>query len=167
MLEVKIKDEDIRKAVAQGEDKFVEVFVEAINQTIGGELNADTMQQLNADQITLLAWAMLCEEVVTGGYVQLIHNGYGAFIFKNPFAVAMRNWGLTTLYSHIRRAKKFYDKYQSIIEQDMDEDDFMALYEQTPEFDDLDDYFLDMLNEWTSQIATYIDDHLDSFATIV
>ena len=69
------------------------------------------MQQLTADQITLLAWSYLHQEVMEGGYIQLIYNGYGTFIFRNPFAVAMRNWGLRELYVHIRHAKKYYEKY--------------------------------------------------------
>ena len=93
MIDVKIKDSDIRKAVEEGMDSFVQVFVDAIGNAIDNKLTLETMQQLNADQITLLAWSYLHQEVMDGGYVQLIYNGYGAFIFKNPFAVAMRNWG--------------------------------------------------------------------------
>ena len=93
MIDVKVKDSDIRKAVEEGMDSFVQVFVDAIGNAIDNKLTLETMQQLNADQITLLAWSYLHQEVMDGGYVQLIYNGYGAFIFKNPFAVAMRNWG--------------------------------------------------------------------------
>lgn len=166
MLEVKVNDADIRKAAAEGEDAFIAVFVAAIRDAIGGEITAENIESLSADQITLLAWAHLHEEVMEGGYVQLIHNGFGAFIFKNPFAVAMRNWGLTTLYSHIRRTKKFYDKYHAEIERDMNDEDFMALYEQMPEFDDQDDDFIVNEEAWTQEIATYVDEHLADFVTI-
>ena len=85
MIDVKVKDSDIRKAVEEGMDSFVQVFVDAIGNAIDNKLTLETMQQLNADQITLLAWSYLHQEVMDGGYVQLIYNGYGAFIFKNPF----------------------------------------------------------------------------------
>ena len=84
MIDVKVKDSDIRKAVEEGMDSFVQVFVDAIGNAIDNKLTLETMQQLNADQITLLAWSYLHQEVMDGGYVQLIYNGYGAFIFKNP-----------------------------------------------------------------------------------
>ena len=99
MIDVKVKDSDIRKAVEEGMDSFVQVFVDAIGNAIDNKLTLEAMQQLNADQITLLAWSYLHQEVMDGGYVQLIYNGYGAFIFKNPFAVAMRNWGFVS-YTH-------------------------------------------------------------------
>ena len=94
MKEVIVKDADLQQAAMEGMDAFVGVFVKAIYEAIGGELTAETMSELNADQLTLLAWDILHEEVMGGGFVQLIHNGYGAFIFKNPVAKVLRMWEL-------------------------------------------------------------------------
>ena len=149
MIEVKVNDAALRTAAAEGEDAFVEVFIDAINAAIGGTLTEENMQELNSDQITLLGWSYLHGEVMNGGYVQLIYNGYGAFIFKNPFGVAMRDWGLTNLYSHLRRTRKAYDKYHEQIEKEMSDDDFVLNEE-----------------EWTKMVAAYIDDHINNFATI-
>ena len=97
MLEVTVKDIALQKAAEQGMDAFLQTFIDAIYQAIGGELTADTMSQLNADQITLLAYDILHKEVMDGGFIQLIHNGYGAFIFHNPFDKAVRAWGMMDL----------------------------------------------------------------------
>ena len=43
---------------------------------------------------------------------------------------------------------------------------FMAMYEQSPEFDDMDDEFVEKEEEWTEQIAHYIDEHIEKFAII-
>lgn len=166
MKEVIIHDAQLRTAAAEGMDAFVSVFVQAVSQSVGGQLTTGTMAQLSADQITLLAWSILHEEVMDGGYVQLIYNGYGAFIFRNPFAVAMRNWGLADLYTHVKRARKLYDKYHEQIEREMTDEEFMALFEQMPEFDEFDDDFVENEERWTAQIAQYLDDHLDDFARI-
>lgn len=166
MKEVIIQDAKLRQAAEEGMDAFVAVFVEAINESIGGELTAETMAELSADQITLLAWNILHDEVMDGGYVQLIYNGYGPFIFRNPFDVAVRNWGMQDLCSHIRKAHKLYSKYREQIEQEYTDEEFMALFEQMPEFDECDDSFVENEERWTEQIAQYIDDNLDCFATI-
>ena len=166
MIEVKVKDEALRKAAGEGMDAFVGCFVTAIHDAIGGELTAETMAQLNADQITLLAWQTLHEEVMDGGFVQLIHNGYGPFIFKNPLAKALKLWGLRDLSKLIYNAHTFYNKYGAALEKDCTEDEFMALFEQYPEFDDFDDAFVEQEEQWTSAIAHYIDEHIDHFATI-
>lgn len=78
----------------------------------------------------------------------------------------MRAWGLVELGKQIVKAGKYYERYREEIEQDMSYDDFMALYEQMPEFDDLDDYFVEKEEQWTEQIAQYIDEHINNFATI-
>ena len=166
MTEVKVSDIQLRQAAEKGMDAFVHVFVEAVRQSILGELTAETMAQLNADQITLLAWDILHEEVMDGGFVQLIHNGYGPFIFKNPFAKAVKLWGMRDLSKLVYEAHTLYLKYKELIEKDCTEEEFMALFEQCPEFDEMDDTFVENEEAWTAQIAEYIDQHLEQFAHV-
>ena len=116
MIQVTVRDNDLRQAAAQGMDAFVATFVDAVRQAIGGQLTADNMPQLNCDQLTLLAWDILHQEVMDGGFVQLIHNGYGPFIFKNPLAKALRLWGLRDLSKLIYNAHTLYTKYGQAIE---------------------------------------------------
>jgi hypothetical protein len=166
MIEVRVKDSALREAAAEGMDAFVGCFVGAIKETIGGELTAETMAELNSDQVTLLAWDVLHEEVMDGGFVQLIHNGYGPFIFKNPLAKALKLWGLRELSKLIYSAHTLYIKYGEQIERDCTDDEFMALFEQYPEFDDLDDTFVEEEENWTADIAHYIDENIERFAII-
>ena len=166
MKEVTIKDDVLRKAAGEGMDAFVSAFVQAIKETIGGELTAATLDELNSDQITLLAWDVLHEEVMDGGFVQLIHNGYGPFIFKNPFAKAVKLWGMRELSKLVYDAHTLYVKYHEPLEKDCTDDEFMALFEQFPEFDDMDDEFVEKEEEWTEQIARYIDENIDRFAIV-
>ena len=161
-----IQDAALRQAAGEGMDAFVGCFVAAIKEAIGGELTGDNMSELNSDQITLLAWQTLHDEVMDGGFVQLIHNGYGPFIFKNPLAKALKLWGMRDLSKLIYDAHTLYNKYHEQIERECDEDEFMALFEQFPEFDDMDDEFVEQEEAWTEQIARYIDNNIEKFATI-
>lgn len=167
MKEVKISDKTLQKAAAEGMDAFVNTFINAINEAIGGELGANNMKDLNSEQITLLAYHILQEEVMDGGFIQLIHNGYGGFIFHNPFAKMMRLWGLDDLAKIINKAHKLYDKYHERIENECSDEEFMAMFEQMPEFDDIDDNFVENEEKWTEQIACYIDEHIQNFVTII
>ena len=166
MKEVTISDAVLRQAAGEGMDAFVGAFVTAIKEAVGGQLTAETLGELNSDQITLLAWDVLHEEVVDGGFVQLIHNGYGPFIFKNPFAKALKLWGMRELSKLIYDAHTLYVKYHEKIEQDCTDDEFMALFEQFPEFDDMDDEFVEREEEWTNDIAHFIDEHIERFALV-
>jgi len=166
MKEVIVKDADLQQTAMEGMDAFLQVFVKAMYDTIGGQLTPETMGELNADQLTLLAWDTLHQEVMDGGFVQLIHNGYGPFIFKNPVAKVLRLWEMRELSKLIYEAHTLWLKHKEKIEKDCTDEEFMALFEQFPDFDDLDDQFVEYEEEWTEDIAHYVDDHLERFATI-
>ena len=166
MKEIRIKDARLQQAASEGMDAFVEVFVNAINEAIEGQLTTETMSELNSDQITLLAYSILRDEVMDGGFVQLIHNGYGLFIFKNPFAKAIKQWGLRDLSKLIYNAHSLYVKYGAEIEKECTDEEFMPLFEQYEEFDDMDDAFVENEEDWTNMVAVYIDDHIENFAVI-
>ena len=151
MTQVKINDAALQKAALEGMDEFVKVFIDATLEAIGGQLTAQNMAELNSDQITLLAWHFLHEEMMDGGMIQLIHNGYGAFLWKNPTDKAFRNWGLVELSKLIKKSHFLYKSHHEDIEGDMSDEDFMALYEKFPEFDDFDDEFvmsLELFSIW-------------------
>lgn len=162
----KVKDSDLRNAASAGMDEFLKVFTDAIMASVGGELTADTMAELNSDQITLLAYDILHNEVVDGGFVQLIYNGYGSFLFRNPFAKAIKGWGIDELASLVKKAGKLYFKYKNEIERECTDDEFMAMFEQYPEFDDLDDLFVENEETWTGMVACYVDEHIERFVTV-
>lgn len=166
MTEVTIKDELLRQAAAEGMDAFVKVFVDAIYEAIGGSLTAETMGELNADQLTLLAYYAMREEVMDGGFVQLIHNGYGGFIFENPVGRMLKVWGLKDLGRLVYDAGHAYKNSSEDIERECTDEEFMALFERHPEFDDLDDKFVENEELWTEQVARYIDENIEKFGKV-
>lgn len=167
MTRITISDNKMREAAANGMDAFMEEIANAIKEGVGGELSAETMSKLNSEQITLLGYITLRDEVMDGGFIQMIYNGYGPFFFRNPFDAAMRNWGLVDLCRLIRRAKKNYQRYRENIEKEMTDEEFMALYESMPVFDEYDDEFVSNEEQWTNMVACYLDDHLDKFVEII
>ncbi|MDO4980688.1 MAG: DMP19 family protein [Prevotellaceae bacterium] len=167
MIQVEVKDVDLQNAAAKGMDEFLQVFVDGIYSAIGGEITQESLSSLNSDQITLLAYFLLRDEVMDGGFVQLIHNGYGGFIFKNPFAKAMKMWGIRDLSKMIYDVHTLYARHHEEIEKECTDDEFMALFEQFPDFDEYDDDFVENEEKWTSEVAHYVDNNIDSFAKIV
>lgn len=166
MTEVKVKESALIVAAEQDMDSFLQVFIDGICTSIGGNLTSENMGELNADQITLLAYQMLREEVMDGGFVQLIHNGYGPFFFRNPFAKMIKLWGLRDLSRLIYHVFDLYRKYGEEIEEDCTDEEFMQLFERYPEFDEFDDAFVENEEEWTSEVAHYVDEHVELFAMI-
>ena len=161
-----VSDEKLRQAAEQGADGFVGAVLEAIKEAAGGELNADAMERLSPEQITLWGYFILRDEVMDGGFVQLIYNGYGPFFFDNPFAKAMRLWGLHDFSKVLYKAKKLYDEKKLELTRERSDEEFMELFEQNPEFDELDDYFVEEEENITNAVAVYVDEHLDLFVEV-
>ena len=141
MTQVKINDAALQKAALEGMDEFVKVFIDATLEAIGGQLTAQNMAELNSDQITLLAWHFLHEEMMDGGMIQLIHNGFGGFIFRNPTDKAFRNWGIPdlgkglrsqtgTLYGTVAKGTRYLELTEGYItKQFLDKDSQVCGYE--------------------------------------
>lgn len=165
-MNVTIKEENIIKAAGEGMDSFVKVFYDAIMESVGGEITADNMSRLTTDQLTLVAYVWLRDEVMDGGFVQLIHNGYGSFIFDNPFAKMMKEWGIKELSKLLYAVRKLYVADGEKIEKDCSDEEFMSLFEKYPAFDDFDDTFVENEEEWTGDVAHYIDEHIENFANV-
>ena len=73
---------------------------------------------------------------------------------------------LTTYLKLIYEAKKIYDAHRKDLEKECSDDEFMAMYEQYEEFDDLEEAYMDMEEKVTAQLAEYVDEHLDQFAEV-
>lgn len=167
-MTIKINDKNLAAAAGEGMDQFLGTIIHAFKQQVGEEeLNVQAMQQLSADQITLWGYMILRDELMDGGFVQLIYNGYGPFFFDNPFAKAMRLWGLHDFSKLLYKAKKVYDEHKADLTKERSDEDFMALFEQYPEFDDLDDEFVEEEENITSAVAYYVDEHMADFVEIV
>lgn len=166
MNQITVLDANLRKGAEEGMDAFLKVFIDKYLEVTEGKINADTMPLLNGYQHTLLGYHFFREEVMEGGFVQLIQNGYGPYIFDNPFAKAMRMFGAKEFSKLIYEAKKIYDAHREDLEKERTEEEFMAMYEQYEAFDDLEEQYMEEEEQITAQIATYVDEHLDSFAEV-
>lgn len=164
---IEVKDAALRQAADEGMDAFLKVFADAYMEALEGQLTADTMPMLTAEQHTLLAYTILRDEVMDGGFCQLIQNGYGAYIFHNPFAKMLRLWGLNDLSKMIYAARKIYDAHREDLERERTDEEFMAMYEHYEVFDDLEDEFVEREEEFTTLLAAYVDEHLSLFSHIV
>lgn len=164
---IQIKDSVLASAAEKGMDEFLQVFIDAYLSEIGGELTAKTMPLLNGNQHTLLAWHYFTTEMRDGGFVQLIQNGYGGYIFGNPFAKAIRQFGASELSKLIYKAKEIYDPNKAELERETTEEEFNALYVDFEVFDELEELYFDIEEEQTALIAAYVDDHIADFAEII
>lgn len=67
----------------------------------------------------------------------------------------------------IYKAKKIFDANRKDLEKERTDDEFMAMYEQYEAFDELEEVYLEMEEQVTALIASYVDEHLELFAKII
>ena len=164
---IQVTDEALRRAAAEGMDAFLRVFTDAYHTATDDRLTAENMACLTAPQHTLLAYTVLRDELMEGGFCQLVQNGYGAYIFHNPVARALKGWGLDGLARLLHDARRIYDAHREDLERERTDDEFMAMYEQYEAFDPLEEEFIEHEEEWTARVAAYVDGHLEEFAEVV
>ncbi|MEG0463588.1 MULTISPECIES: DMP19 family protein [Bacteroides] len=164
---IEVKDSALQAAAGEGMDEFIQVFTDKYKEVIGDELTAETMALLSGEQHSLLAYQLFRDEIMVGGFCQLIQNGYGGYIFDNPFAKVMRLWGAEEFSKLVYKAKKIYDANRVDLERERTEEEFMAMYEPYEAFDDLEEEYFQMEEKVTATIAAYVDDHLELFAKII
>jgi len=165
-MSVVIKDSTLKKAASESMDAFLAVFTNAYLEITAGVLNETTMSRLNGWQHSLLSYHFFREELLQGGFIQLIQNGYGCYIFHNPFAKVLRIVGADELSRLIYKAREIYDSHQEELEHETTEEEFYAMYEQFEAFDELEERFFEIEEACTLAIATYVDEHLSDFADI-
>ena len=164
---IQLKDTQLAEAAKKGMDEFLQVFTDAYLEAIGGHLTAEKMHILNGSQHTLLAHRFFQEEMRDGGFVQLIQNGYGGYIFTNPFAKAIKQFGAVDLSKLVYKAKEIYDPNKTELERETTEEEFNAMYVDFEVFDDLEEMYFGMEERQTSIIAAYVDEHIADFAEII
>ena len=164
---IQISDKTLTSAAEKGMDEFLQVFIDAYLAALGGNLTAENMHLLNGTQHTLLAYHFLREEITQGGFVQLIQNGYGGYVFGNPTAKALKIFGAADMAKIIYKAKEIYDANKEELERETTEEEFTAMYVDFEAFDDLEEKFFEIEEGQTAIIAAYVDEHIADFGEII
>ncbi|MFE7088003.1 DMP19 family protein [Sphingobacterium spiritivorum] len=125
------------------------------------------LDQLCDDQHTLLIYDALYGQVTNGGFLQLIHNGYGPFVFDPVFIEDLERWSLNATAELLKEANVIYLNHKDYLEEERDLREFSALCKHFKEFEPFDDLFYEMMEDEVSRFRKYIEDHIAEFAKIV
>ena len=80
--------------------------------------------------------------------------------------VEHKNYPRKDFQKLIYKGRRLFEELGDELTKECSDEEFMALFEQYPQFDDLDDEFVEMEEEVTEIVARYIDEHLSAFAEI-
>ncbi|MBR1668678.1 MAG: DMP19 family protein [Bacteroidaceae bacterium] len=144
---------------------FIQWVTDGYLEAVGGGLTAENMEMLSAEQHAVLCYRYVLDEVMEGGFIQLILNGYAPYVLEGPFPmITKKEWGMKDFSKLLYEVKKEYHKHQEELSKDMTDDEFMALYEQLEELNELGDDFLDEhQEEVTPLVAKMIVENLEKY----
>lgn len=156
---------ELEQAYAESPSLYIRLLTDAYLKRIDGVLSEENMPLLSPSQHALLCYRFVLDEVSEGGWIQLIQNGYGPYVLEGPFPFTMKKeWGLKEFGKYLFAVKKEYHLHREALEAEMDEDTFMALYEQQETMNELGDTFLEEFEEdVTPQIAAFVHQHERTF----
>ena len=131
---------------------FIEWVTDGYLAAIGGGLTAENMDMLSAEQHAVLCYRYVLE----GPFPMVVKKEWGSVEGQEK---VMKDFS-KLLYE----VKKEYHKHQEELSQDMSDEDFMAMYEQLEELNELGDDFLDEhQEEVTPAVAKMIVENLDEY----
>ncbi|MDR2926250.1 MAG: DMP19 family protein [Azoarcus sp.] len=159
----KIKSKEIEKAEDDSWD-FLYVFLNEYFEMI--DKNKDIMKEFNDFQHTLLAYCYLDSQVCNGGFIQLIQNGYGGYIFNNPFSDAIKSWGAEETAKIVEAAKVIYKKHKEKLETETSLDEFSELYSDIKDFEPLEDEYYKIKEQEVEKVKKYVEEHINDFGII-
>jgi hypothetical protein len=147
---------DCEQLLALQGEEFIKTLTDKYLAIIGNTINVETMAVLNGYQHTLLAYRYFCEEVKSGGFVQLIQNGYGTYIFRNPFAKTLKTFGAENLSKLVYKAQNIYFEHAEELEKETTEEQFLAMYVDFEDFDEIEEAFFEIEEEQTALIVNHV-----------
>lgn len=129
-------------------------------------MDTETEDNFTNPQHTLMAYNIMYGEITTGGFLELIKNGYGSYIFESLFSETLKKWGAVEMAAHINKAKEIYFENKAELEIAIKAEDLFEMYHKYPEFNDLDKEFFRIMNSEADKIKIYIQQHLNDFAIV-
>ena len=139
---------------------YLNTMTDQLIERIGGQLNESNMNMLSLNEHCLLAYRYLRDEVMEGGFIKMIQNGYGHYVLLGPFPMLLKKeWGMKQFGQFLFDVAREYKKHREELEADKSDEDFMAQYEL---FEILNDYGDDYLDDYEEIVTPQIVEHFKS-----
>lgn len=129
-------------------------------------MDIETEDDFTNSQHTLMAYNIMYGEITTGGFLELIKNGYGSYIFESLFSETLKKWGAIEMATTIDKAKKIYYKNKFELEIARTTEDIFDMYHQYPAFNVLDKDFFRIMNSESEKIKSHILQNINDFAVV-
>jgi len=142
-----------------------ELMVEPLHEELWRRQTFDLMDELNPGQQLLLSYDYLRTQVMQGGFIQLIQNGYVGLLPDMP--QLLEDAGAPEMALVIDDALKVYVLNKEILSQKTTVEEFALLYNELKEFEGIDDRFAQYNDATVKAIVENALEYPETFVTLV
>jgi hypothetical protein len=146
--------------------EYISFLIGKYHMLMATDTSGQIQLQFTTEQNILLAFQIFVDQVSSGGFIQLIENGYGAYIFDNPLSKYLRQWGAVKIATILDQARIIYHNKKAILEKEKSLEEFAKLYQEHKDFELLEAEFSQSISLDTGIIAMYISRHIDRFVLV-
>ena len=143
---------------------FFDLIVEPLHEELYKRQDFNFMNELSEGQQLFLSYDYLRTQVLQGGFLQLLVNGYVGLLPDMPAWLTIVNAG--EMAQVIDDVLKVYVLNIQLLDKETTPEEFSKLYDELKEFEILDERFNELHETTMNSLATYAQYHLEEFVTV-
>ena len=118
------------------------------------------------DQISLMIYTYLYDQVHNGGFIQLIFNGYAPYIFNSPLSQSLRTWGAIETAALLEDiTEEAMQVLEYLKDKEMSVDTLSNTYPEFPQFEDYDKRFYD--HTGIPEMKHYVSENINELVVLI
>ena len=148
----------------QSDETIIDIAAAPFHEKIYQEQSFDLLDQLNPIQKTLVIHHYLMMHVPSGGFIQFIHNDYVSLIPE--FMDGLKVVGDTKMIAILDEVLLAYVKHHAVFVSANTLELFTKLYDQLPEFSELDKRFSDAYPAMNMKLVNYLKEQVQEVLSL-
>lgn len=145
-------------------DAYYDLLAQPLHQELYKRQDFNFLDDLSEGQKLLLSFDYIREQVLQGGFIQMIQNGYVGLVPQMP--AWLTEIGDTEMAKLLDDALKVYVLNHELMNKKTTVEEFALLYQELKEFEELDERFMNLHILTRNMILDYATKHIDEFALL-
>jgi len=157
-----VKKDDLENAKLDGD--YIGLLIDRYVELWDAEPD-NVLVNFSDDQLSLFMYGNMYNQVQNGGFLQLLFNGYGPYVFGSPLAGALKAWGAAST-AHLLESieERCFEVVTELKDQPILEE-LSELYAKYPEFTGYDSRFNN--NDGLKAVRAFVEANLADFITVI
>lgn len=155
------------KTARESDDKevYFDLLAQPLHQELYNREDFNFLDDLSHGQQLLLSYDYVREQVMQGGFIQLIQNGYIHLLPQMPGW--LNEVGDVEMSQLLDDVLKVYVLNHELLDKKTTVEEFAMLYQELKEFEILDERFYNLNDNTRDLILNYASKHIEDFVKVV